>query len=127
MGDTLFMPDSGSARADFPGGDAGQLYDSIHRVWPCRPRHGCLLCHDYGAGGTRPVAWETTVAAERAENIHIAGGITREAFNALRQARECHACHAAADHPVSAGEHARGATSPRQVGRPMLKVPVNAL
>ncbi len=86
VGDTLFMPDGGSARADFPGGDAGQLYDSIQRVLSLPDSMRLFMCHDYGPNG-REVRWETTVAEERAHNIHVAGK-TREEFVALRTARD---------------------------------------
>ncbi|PIE09118.1 MAG: MBL fold metallo-hydrolase [Rhodobacterales bacterium] len=70
VGDTLFMPDSGSARADFPGGDAGQLYDSIHKVLALPDKTRLFMCHDYGGQqGQRDIAWETTVGEQRAENI----------------------------------------------------------
>lgn len=87
VGDTLFMPDGGSARADFPGGDAGELYDSIQKVLALPDEMRLFICHDYGPGG-RAIAWETTVAEERTQNIHIAAGQTREEFIALREARD---------------------------------------
>jgi glyoxylase-like metal-dependent hydrolase (beta-lactamase superfamily II) len=86
VGDTLFMPDGGSARADFPGGDAGQLYDSIQRVLSLPEATRLFMCHDYGPNG-RDIAYETTVADERAQNIHVSGK-TREEFIALRTARD---------------------------------------
>ncbi|WP_299548395.1 MBL fold metallo-hydrolase [uncultured Tateyamaria sp.] len=87
VGDTLFMPDGGSARADFPGGDAGQLYDSIMRVLALPDAMRLFICHDYGPGG-RAVAWETTVAEEREKNIHVGGGKTREDFIKFRTERD---------------------------------------
>ncbi|MEM7044207.1 MAG: MBL fold metallo-hydrolase [Pseudomonadota bacterium] len=87
VGDTLFMPDGGSARADFPGGDAGQLYDSIQRVLALPTNMRLFMCHDYGPNG-REIRWETTVAEERAHNIHVGGGKTREDFIAMREARD---------------------------------------
>jgi len=87
VGDTLFMPDGGSARADFPGGDAGQLYDSIQQVLALPEAMRLFICHDYGPGG-RDIAWETTVGEEKAKNIHLAGGTTREAFIEMREARD---------------------------------------
>jgi glyoxylase-like metal-dependent hydrolase (beta-lactamase superfamily II) len=86
VGDTLFMPDSGSARADFPGGDAGQLYDSIQKVLSLPADMRLFMCHDYGPNG-RDIRWETTVAEERAHNIHVANK-TRDEFIALRTARD---------------------------------------
>ncbi|MES2914317.1 MAG: MBL fold metallo-hydrolase [Pseudomonadota bacterium] len=87
VGDTLFMPDGGSARADFPGGDAGQLYDSIQRVLSLPDPTRLFMCHDYGPGG-REIRWETTVGEEKAHNIHVSGGITRDVFIAMRTARD---------------------------------------
>ncbi|WP_299733599.1 MBL fold metallo-hydrolase [uncultured Tateyamaria sp.] len=87
VGDTLFMPDGGSARADFPGGDAGQLYDSIMRVLALPDEMRLFICHDYGPGG-RAIAWETTVAEERENNIHVGGGKTREDFIKFRTERD---------------------------------------
>jgi len=87
VGDTLFMPDGGSARADFPGGDAGQLYDSIMRVLALPDDMRLFICHDYGPGG-RAIAWETTVAEEREKNIHVGGGKTREEFIKFRTERD---------------------------------------
>ncbi|MGB0797917.1 MAG: MBL fold metallo-hydrolase, partial [Planktomarina sp.] len=87
VGDTLFMPDGGSARADFPGGDAGQLYDSIQRVLSLPHEMRLFMCHDYGPGG-RDIAWETTVAAERTSNIHISQGQTKAEFVTLRETRD---------------------------------------
>lgn len=87
VGDTLFMPDGGSARADFPGGDAGQLYDSIMRVLALPDAMRLFICHDYGPGG-RAIAWETTVAEEREKNIHVGGGKTRDDFIKFRTERD---------------------------------------
>lgn len=87
VGDTLFMPDSGSARADFPGGDAGMLYDSIQEVLRLPDAMRLFMCHDYGPNG-RNIQWETTVGEEKAHNIHVGNGTTRSAFVALREARD---------------------------------------
>lgn len=86
-GDTLFMPDGGSARADFPGGDAGQLYDSIVKVLSLPSEMRLFVCHDYGPGG-RAIAWETTIGEEKANNIHIGGDASREAFIKMREDRD---------------------------------------
>ena len=87
VGDTLFMPDGGSARADFPGGDAGVLYESIQKVLALPEAMRLFMCHDYGPNG-REIRWETTVADEKAHNIHVGGGKTREAFVVMREARD---------------------------------------
>lgn len=87
VGDTIFMPDGGSARADFPGGDARTLYRSMRRILALPPETRLFMCHDYGPNG-REIRWETTVAAERAENIHVRDGMTEDAFVALRDARD---------------------------------------
>jgi glyoxylase-like metal-dependent hydrolase (beta-lactamase superfamily II) len=88
VGDTLFMPDSGTARADFPGGDARTLYRSIRRILSLPRETRIFVCHDYGADGERAVAWETTVAAQRASNKHVRDGIDEEAFVRMREARD---------------------------------------
>lgn len=87
VGDTLFMPDGGTARADFPGGDAATLYRSIHRVLDLPPATRMFICHDYSPGG-RPPAWETTVAEQREKNIHVHDGIDEAAYVALRTSRD---------------------------------------
>ena len=86
-GDTLFMPDGGSARADFPGGDAGQLFDSISRVLSMPDEIRLFVCHDYGPGG-RAISWETTIRDQKTANIHVANGKTREAFVVMREERD---------------------------------------
>jgi glyoxylase-like metal-dependent hydrolase (beta-lactamase superfamily II) len=87
VGDTLFMPDSGTARADFPGGDAAALYCSIRRILTLPPETRIFICHDYQPGG-RSVLWETTVAEQRAHNIHVRDGVSEADFVALRTARD---------------------------------------
>jgi glyoxylase-like metal-dependent hydrolase (beta-lactamase superfamily II) len=88
IGDTLFMPDFGTARADFPGGDARALYRSIQRLLSLPAETRLFLCHDYKAPGRNHYAWETTVAEQRAANIHLKGGKTEAQFVAMRQARD---------------------------------------
>ena len=88
VGDTLFMPDYGTARADFPGGSARTLYLSIQRLLALPPQTRIFLCHDYKAPGRDSYAWETTVAEERARNVHVREGIDEEAFVAMRQQRD---------------------------------------
>jgi glyoxylase-like metal-dependent hydrolase (beta-lactamase superfamily II) len=87
VGDTLFMPDLGSARADFPGGDARQLYASMRRLLALPPETTLYVCHDYPPA-TRAPAWKTTVAEQRAANIHVRDGIDEDAFVAMRTARD---------------------------------------
>jgi len=87
VGDTLFMPDVGTARADFPGGDAHALYRSVRRILDLPAQTRVYVCHDYPPQGREP-RWETTVAEQRAGNIHVRDGITEEAFVAMRQARD---------------------------------------
>ena len=87
VGDTLFMPDGGTARADFPGGNAGELYRSIQKILSLPDETRIFVCHDYAPGG-RDYAWETTVSEERARNIHLAHGVTEEEFVARREERD---------------------------------------
>lgn len=87
VGDTLFMPDGGTARADFPGGDAATLYRSIHRILDLPASTRMFICHDYGPGGRAP-AWETTVGEQHRANIHIHDGIDQDAFVATRTVRD---------------------------------------
>ncbi|NSL91661.1 MBL fold metallo-hydrolase [Acetobacter syzygii] len=88
IGDTLFMPDYGTARADFPGGDARMLYRSIRRLLTLPPQTRLFLCHDYKAPGRDSFAWETTVGAEREHNIHVHDGVSEEDFVAMRTKRD---------------------------------------
>ncbi|QQS13346.1 MAG: MBL fold metallo-hydrolase [Rhodospirillales bacterium] len=88
VGDTLFMPDYGTARCDFPGGDARTLYRSIQRVLALPPETTLHLCHDYKAPGREAYAWTTTVAAQRAGNVHVRDGVSEDAFVAMRAARD---------------------------------------
>lgn len=87
VGDTLFMPDGGTARADFPGGDARTLYRSIQKILALPDDTRVFVCHDYMPGG-RKVAWQTSVAEQRAVNIHIGGGISEDEFVEMREARD---------------------------------------
>jgi len=126
VGDTLFMPDGGSARADFPGGDAGMLYDSIQKILALPDEMRLFICHDYGPGG-RDFKWETTVAEEKANNIHVGGGKTREDFIRFRTERD-----ATLDMPrliiPSLQVNMRAGEVPKDDdGNEMLKVPVNVL
>lgn len=88
IGDTMFMPDYGTARADFPGGDAHRLYRSIHRILSLPPQTRLFLCHDYLPSGRDRFRWETTVAEQRAKNVHVHDGVTEAEFVAMREARD---------------------------------------
>jgi glyoxylase-like metal-dependent hydrolase (beta-lactamase superfamily II) len=88
VGDTLFMPDYGTARCDFPGGDARILYRSIQKIFALAPETRVFLCHDYRPAGRDHYAWETTVSEERAANIHVRDGISEDEFVAMREARD---------------------------------------
>ncbi len=88
VGDTLFMPDYGTARADFPGGDARTLYRSIHRLLALPDTTRLYLCHDYKAPGRDHFAWETTVGEEKTRNIHVGGCVDEASFVAMREARD---------------------------------------
>ncbi len=88
VGDTLFMPDYGTARADFPGGDARTLFRSIRRLLTLPPQTRLFLCHDYKAPGRDEFRWETTVAEERASNVHVHDGVEEQAFVEMREERD---------------------------------------
>ncbi|MGZ3281782.1 MAG: MBL fold metallo-hydrolase [Xanthobacteraceae bacterium] len=88
VGDTLFMPDYGTARADFPGGDAHRLYRSIKRLQALPPETRLFMCHDYKAPGRDEYAWETTVKEQREKNVHVREGVTEEEFVAMRSKRD---------------------------------------
>lgn len=87
-GDTFFMPDSGTARCDFPGGSASDLYQSLQKILSLPDDTRLFINHDYGAGGSRECAWETTVAVQKTENIHVGGGASEDAFVAMREERD---------------------------------------
>ncbi|MFN9337590.1 MAG: MBL fold metallo-hydrolase, partial [Alphaproteobacteria bacterium] len=88
VGDTLFMHDYGTARADFPGGDARVLFRSIKRLLALPPETRLWMCHDYKAPGREAYAWQSTVAEQRAHNPHVKDGVTEDDFVAFRQARD---------------------------------------
>ncbi len=88
VGDTLFMPDFGTARTDFPGGDAGMLYDSIQRILALPGDTRLFMCHDYKAPGRDEFAWETSVAEQREANVHINRNVSRDEFVAMREGRD---------------------------------------
>lgn len=127
VGDTLFMPDYGTARCDFPGGDARTLYRSIHKVLSLPPDTRLYMCHDYRPGG-RPVQFITTVAEQRAANVHVRHGISEEEFVAMRHARD-----ATLDMPVlilpsvQVNMRAGELPEPEANGQRYLKIPLNAI
>jgi len=126
VGDTLFMPDYGTARCDFPGGDAGTLWDSIHKVLSLPDETRLFMCHDYKAPGRDTYAWETTVTAEKA-NVHIKGK-TREEFVAMRQARDATLGMPKLILPsIQVNMRAGQMPPPEDDGNVYLKVPLNRL
>lgn len=125
-GDTLFMPDGGSARADFPGGDAATLYDSIQKVLSLPDDIRLFMCHDYGPNG-RAIAWETTVAEQKAENIHVGGDKTRDDFIKFRTERDAQLDMPKLIIPSLQVNMRAGHVPTDEDGNPMLKVPVNKL
>ena len=88
VGDTLFMPDYGTARADFPGGNARDLYRSIHKLLALPDETRLYICHDYKAPSRDTYAWETTVGEQRAQNVHVRDGVTEDEFVAMRETRD---------------------------------------
>ena len=88
VGDTLFMPDYGSARCDFPGGNANTLYDSVQKLYALPSEMRMFMCHDYLPAGRTEYVWETTVGAERRENVHLNASVSKDAFVSLRVARD---------------------------------------
>ena len=126
VGDTMFMPDAGSARADFPGGDAGELYDSIQKILTLPDEMRLYMCHDYGPND-RSIAWETTIAEQRAQNIHIAGGVTRQDFIKLRNERDASLVMPKLIIPSLQVNMRAGEVPEDADGRPVLKVPLNQM
>jgi glyoxylase-like metal-dependent hydrolase (beta-lactamase superfamily II) len=127
VGDTLFMPDGGSARADFPGGDAGELYDSIQKVLSLPDDMRLFMCHDYGPGG-RDIQWETTVGAQKTDNIHVGQGKSRRDFIKFREDRDAQLGMPKLIIP-SLQINMRGGELPPEDkdGKRFLKVPLNGL
>lgn len=126
VGDTLFMPDGGSARADFPGGDAGELYDSIQKVLALPHDMRLFMCHDYGPNG-RAIAWETTVADQKAANIHVGGDATRDDFISFRTERDKKLAVPKLIIPALQVNMRAGHVPTDDDGNPVLKVPINGL
>jgi glyoxylase-like metal-dependent hydrolase (beta-lactamase superfamily II) len=128
VGDTLFMPDYGTARADFPGGDARTLYRSIKRILSLPPATRLFMCHDYKAPGRDAYAWQTTVAEERARNVHLRDGVSEDAFVALRTARDKTLAMPVLILPsIQVNIHAGRLPAPEANGIAYLKVPLNVL
>lgn len=125
-GDTLFMPDGGSARADFPGGDAGELYDSIHKVLALPDEMRLFMCHDYGPNG-RDIKWETTVGDEKKFNIHVGSGKTKEEFVKFRTERDAQLSVPKLIIPSLQVNMRAGKVPEDENGNPVLKIPVNGL
>ncbi|SIS73042.1 MBL fold metallo-hydrolase [Neptunomonas antarctica] len=125
-GDTIFMPDGGSARCDFPGGDAGELYDSIMKVLSLPDEMRLFMCHDYGPNG-RAIKWETTVGEQKANNIHVGGDKTREDFVNFRTTRDAQLSMPKLIIPSLQVNMRAGKVPTDQDGNPMLKVPINGI
>ncbi|MGB0634552.1 MAG: MBL fold metallo-hydrolase [Paracoccaceae bacterium] len=126
VGDTLFMPDAGSARADFPGGDAGELFDSIQKILRLPEDMRLFMCHDYGPN-ERDIEWETTVGIEKAHNIHIGAGASRETFVKLRRERDATLAMPKLIIPALQVNMRAGEVPTDKAGNPSLKVPINRL
>lgn len=125
-GDTLFMPDGGSARCDFPGGSAEELYDSIQKVLSLPDETRLFMCHDYGPNG-RSIQWETTVAEQKANNIHVGGDKTREDFIKFRTERDAQLSMPKLIIPSLQVNMRAGEIPTDADGNPMLKIPVNGI
>jgi len=125
-GDTLFMPDGGSARADFPGGDAGELYDSIQRVLSLPDQMRLFVCHDYGPGG-RDIKWETTIGAQKKANIHVGQDMNREDFVRMRNERDAQLSMPKLILPSIQVNMRAGDVPKNAKGEMVLKLPINKL
>ena len=127
VGDTLFMPDAGSARADFPGGDARELYRSIQRVLLLPDDMRLFMCHDYAPNG-RDIKWETSVAEQREQNIHVGHGISEDDFVKMREARDATLGMPTLIIPSLQINMRAGNFPPKdEKGKTFLKVPLNEL
>jgi glyoxylase-like metal-dependent hydrolase (beta-lactamase superfamily II) len=127
VGDTLFMPDGGTARADFPGGDARALYRSTKRILDLPGEMRLFMCHDYGPNG-REIRWETTVADERAHNIHVKDGTSEDEFVKMREARDATLAMPRLIIPsLQVNMKAGRLPEPDAGGKRFLKVPLNTL
>ena len=127
VGDTLFMPDYGTARADFPGGDARTLFRSIRRLLSLPPQTRLYMCHDYQPGG-RDLRYVSTVAEQRADNIHVRDGVDEDGFVAMRQARDATLAMPTLILPsVQVNMRAGELPPPEDNGTRYLKIPLNAI
>ena len=128
VGDTLFMPDYGTARADFPGGDARTLYRSIHRLLALPEATRMFVGHDYLPEGREDYRWETTVGAQKAGNIHVGGGVSEDDFVAMREARDATLKPPTLILPSLQMNIRAGALPPAEAsGKRFLKTPLNAI
>jgi glyoxylase-like metal-dependent hydrolase (beta-lactamase superfamily II) len=128
VGDTLFMPDFGTARADFPGGDARTLYRSIHKLLALPEATRMFVGHDYLPEGREDYRWETTVGAQKAGNIHVGGGVTEDDFVAMREARDATLKVPNLILPSLQMNIRAGALPPAEPsGKRFLKMPLNAI
>lgn len=128
VGDTLFMPDFGSARCDFPGGDAGQLYDSVQKLYSLPDQTRMFLCHDYKAPGRDVYAWETTVGEQKRGNIHMNENIDRDAFIQMRTERDKTLSMPKLILPAIQVNMRAGEMPPAEDnGQTYLKIPINAV
>ena len=128
VGDTVFMPDFGTARCDFPGGDAGTLYDSIQKLFAYPDETRVFVCHDYKAPGRDVYAWETTVGEQKRRNVHVRTGTTRNEFITLRTARDTTLAMPKLILPsVQVNMRAGHLPEPEDNGRRYMKIPINAL
>jgi glyoxylase-like metal-dependent hydrolase (beta-lactamase superfamily II) len=126
VGDTMFMPDYGTARCDFPGGCARQLYRSIRRILSLPRETRLFLCHDYKAPGRDQFAWETTVGEQLDRNVHIGGGVSEEDYVAMRQARDATLCLPKLLYPAIQVNIRGGRFPPAEAhGERYLKLPLN--
>ena len=126
VGDTLFMPDAGSARADFPGGDASMLYDSINRILSLPDEIRLFVCHDYGPNG-RALAYETTIGEQKELNIHVGSGASKEAFVQMREERDAQLSLPKLILPSLQVNMRAGEVPTDDAGQMAIKIPVNKL
>ncbi|MEL6362873.1 MAG: MBL fold metallo-hydrolase [Pseudomonadota bacterium] len=125
-GDTLFMPDFGTARCDFPGGDANALFQSIHRLFSLPDETRVFVGHDYKAPGRDEFAWETTIRTQKETNVHVGAGTTRETFVKMREARDATLAMPKLIYPsVQVNMRAGTFPAPENNGKRYLKIPLN--